>query len=146
MLHGSASYLVFMDDDDYLGPRYLEEHLLHAKRGRFVGKRIAWVEWEGDSIELVGGSKGATWLLAGTMGGFVGDWELVSWPEGPGEEVGVACQARELGLELHATSVHNFVYRRGEREHGYQVTREKFYQRHGKLVRCARSLEETNQP
>jgi len=127
-------YWVCMDDDDYYGTEYLQEHADNAERGVIRGKRTAWVEfdsglvWFGDSWKTGDDTES---FVGGTMGSYLTDAQ--EFPLVCGEEHGFCKAALNKGLACRLLSPLHFCYsRRGEpNEHAYKAREEKFWRHQG---------------
>jgi hypothetical protein len=124
-----------MDDDDWYGHYYQQEHILAGARGRITGKVTHWVHFEGlGKLWLFNRQKAGrqvAWVQGATVGGFardVADFPIVDL----GEELDL-CQAhRAAGGDVLNTSVGHFVYMRRETaSHLYQITPRSFANVHG---------------
>lgn len=128
-------YWVCMDDDDYYGREYLQEHADFAERGVIRGKRNAWMEFDSTLVYF-----GHHWepdtdaqsFVGGTMGSYLTDaqeFPLVT----VGEEAGFCQAARDAGLKVKTTTQSNFCYnRRGNPlSHTYQAPEERMWRSSG---------------
>lgn len=116
-----------MDDDDWYGHYYQQEHVAFSARGRITGKMTHWVRFEGlGTLWLFNRQRAGrevAWVHGATLGGFardVGDFPVVHL----GEELALCRAHRDAGGTVQNTSVGHFVYmrRRNEQEHLYQIT------------------------
>lgn len=124
-----------MDDDDWYGPHYQQEHIAFAERGRITGKMTHWVRFEGVGLWLFNRERAGrtvAWVHGATLGGFaldVGDFPVVAL----GEELALCHAHTAAGGTVQNTSVGHFVYmrRQDELSHLYQVTPKGFADQHG---------------
>jgi hypothetical protein len=116
------AHCIFMDDDDYYGPGYVEEHLALRERGRVVGKVVFWVRWPDEKYLTLYGSSRANkwrpWLRGGTMAGFAR--EMGEFPDlRLGEDAGLCQNFLKQGGAVWCSSVSHCVYMRYDDEHGH---------------------------
>lgn len=143
------AHCIFMDEDDYYGPHYAEEHVTLRERERVVGKVVFWVQWC-DQLPLVlyGASranKHRSWLRGGTIGGFAK--EIQSFPAMRiGEDAQMCQDFLRRGGEVWCSSVSHCVYRRyedGNHGHLYNPSRGAFDAQNGPISRQG-SLQDVN--
>lgn len=139
-------YWACMDDDDYYGREYLQEHADNAERGVILGKKTAWVQFDSGLVYF-----GHAWnegddtqsFVGGTMGSYLADAQ--GFPIKCAEEHGFCEAARNKGLTTRLLSPFHFCYNRtgNPSDHAYQAREEKVW-RHsgGKGVRVLGSKEE----
>lgn len=135
-LRESDEHFCCMDDDDWYGPYYVEEHVHAAARGRITGKITNWVHFESvGKLWLFNRQRAGTlvpWVQGPTVGGYardVADFPVVAI----GEELVLCKGHRAAGGEVRSTSVGHFIYLRStdERKHIYRTTPRRFADEHG---------------
>lgn len=132
-----GGFFATMDDDDYFGPRYLEEAVAHSGRGDIIGKSacftrtaggvMRYFEHEGalQFVNYVHGPTIAAWAE------FVDDFPLIAW----GEDAAFIIAARKAGAKAWATSRFHFLQRRFPgRHHTWQITDRQMVQASAGLV------------
>lgn len=139
-------YWACMDDDDYYGPEYLQEHADKAERGVILGKRNAWVQFDSGLVYFGGSWKEgdpSDSFVGGTMGSYLSDAQ--EFPIRCAEEHGFCEAARNKELTTRLLSPLHFCYNRlgSPSDHAYQASEEKLW-RHsgGKGVRVLGSKED----
>lgn len=149
--------LAFWDDDDYYGPRYLEEVAAALEHAPIVGKASTFVrvvDWDkdrpsepADRLRLctLPGTEDVTREPCPVRGGTLAfrlDADVPAFrlpdPAQPwGEDTAFCSDAAERGLTMRLTSRWNYAYRRGESDHVWPRSAEshaRLYQELGGFV------------
>lgn len=127
-------YWVCMDDDDYYGREYLQEHADNAEHGVILGKKTAWVQFDSGLVYF-----GDTWqegdatesFIGGSMGSYLADAQ--EFPIKCAEEHGFLEVARNKGLTARLLSQFHFCYNRtgNPNDHAYKAREEKVWRHMG---------------
>lgn len=118
--------VAFWDDDDFYGPRYLEEQLAAWQPGRVVGKTFGFVAFNGGVVYFPLPKSCPTWtlLIGGSIFGAVD--EMPEFTDMQVAEDGkFSADCRKKGLQTYLTSGRNFVYSRlGDKreDHTYKAS------------------------
>lgn len=127
-------YWACMDDDDYYGREYLEEHAREAEHGVILGKKNAWIQFD-SGLVYFGNSwnegEASTSFVGGTMGSYLADAQ--EFPIRCAEEHGFCEAARNKGLTTRLLSPFHFCYNRtgSPSNHAYQAREEKVWRHSG---------------
>jgi len=131
----SDNYVLFMDDDDVYGPRYVEEHLEIGKPEQLVGKFPHWVHFEGKCLALFRPERQhqlVSWVCGPTIAGYAR--EFPEFPDIPlGEEIAVCSEFWKQGGKVFNSSFAHFLCIRREdaMSHTFSVTQQGFASRLG---------------
>lgn len=127
---GWSTHWTTFDDDDYYGPKYLQEVAdAFAAGHEVVGKSESWVSLHDGRLMLFG-NDGASRVVPGLQGPTIGS---VLWPDMPrfsardrwGEDFEWTEDAKKLGKQCWATSRNHFCYvRRAPQQHTFPLTDE----------------------
>ena len=111
--HGPEAIVSFWDDDDFYGPRYLEEQMAHVEHGVIVGKTFGFTRFDRGIVYFPAQRNffTRTMLIGGTIGGYLGDMPF--WTDGAvGEDTEFSAHCRRLGKKTYVTSGMNWLYDR----------------------------------
>lgn len=124
-----------MDDDDYYGPAYMQEHVDNAEKNRITGKVTHWVRFEGQKklwlFNRMRTNRPTAWVQAATLGGFARD--VPNYHPILGEEIDLCARFRAQGGVVQNLSVGHFLYQRrsDSLSHAYKVGPRGFADQHG---------------
>jgi glycosyltransferase involved in cell wall biosynthesis len=110
-----GEYIAYTDDDDYYGPKYLEEIAQHAKPGRVVGKAAVYYQMTDGRMRFFshGGELRKVHFIQGpTMSAWVSDAADFDNTATCGEDSIWEGAMRNKGCEIFATSRFNALLRR----------------------------------
>jgi hypothetical protein len=133
---GEDTHFSCMDDDDFYGPYYQQEHLNFAERKRVTGKMPNWVRFEAVGklwlFNRTKAQKPVAWVQGPTIGGYardVKDFPIVDL----GEELDFCLAHRRAGGSVFSTSVGHFCYMRSQdvTRHLYQTSARSYANVHG---------------
>jgi len=128
----SGDYWSTWDDDDYYGPRYLEELAANLHKGDVIGKSRSYIKLSDDHLYLMTSPPQndvvtQSWVIHGpTITARIGD-SLLFEHLPFAEDLKFVHQMKEQGGIAYATSQYNWCYMRGPiRDHTWMISDEEF--------------------
>jgi len=127
VIDNGGGWVCMMDDDDYYGPRYLEEYSIWVTKGiaEIYGKARHFVGYVDHGLYLYSERNACKYLpmLHGPTFCFRAEDAVYYRGGREGEETAWAMQMQRLGFRMFATSIHHFCYLRGgnPEDHAWQA-------------------------
>jgi hypothetical protein len=111
-----------MDDDDYYGPKYMEELVENSDKGDIIGKNSTFMEtWDGRMIHLDNFRENAR--VKKVWGYTISSWteKVSAFPEKEcGEDNSMLEQATRRGLQVYSTSTYHAMFSRHKGKHAWE--------------------------